>query len=47
MSSFSAFEDQPVWGATSPPAGDLVKDALKREKILQYVLVNLSISSQF
>jgi len=37
--SFSGFDsdDPPAWGITSPPTGDIVKDALRKEKILKEI----------
>jgi hypothetical protein len=35
--SASGLEDQAGWGVSSPPANDLVKDALKKEKVLECV----------
>lgn len=38
--SFSglSLDESPSWGVVSPPAGDLVKDALKKEQLLKYAL---------
>lgn len=36
--SFNVEFDDQAWGVTSPPAGDIVKDALRKEKIIKYVL---------
>jgi len=35
--SFSglSLEEPPSWGVVSPPAGDLVKDALRKEQLLR------------
>ncbi|KAG6890779.1 hypothetical protein C0995_003209 [Termitomyces sp. Mi166 len=33
--SFSSYDDAPAWGATSLEPADLVRDALKKEKLLQ------------
>jgi hypothetical protein len=38
-SSLSGFDDQPTWGVISPQSGDLVRDALRKEKVIQYVLI--------
>ena len=29
-------EDSPGWGVTSPKSGDIVRDAIKKEKVLKY-----------
>jgi short coiled-coil protein len=37
--SFSGLSlEPPSWGVVSPPASDLVKDALRKEQLLKYVL---------
>jgi hypothetical protein len=38
--SFSglSLEDSPAWGIVSPPASDLIKDALRKEQLLKYAL---------
>jgi hypothetical protein len=36
--SFSklSLDESPAWGVVSPPASDLVKDALRKEQLLKY-----------
>jgi hypothetical protein len=42
--SFPGFDDPPGWGAPiEAPSGDIVKDTLRKERILKWVL---SISSE-
>ncbi|RXW24448.1 hypothetical protein EST38_g1449 [Candolleomyces aberdarensis] len=31
-------EDSPGWGITSPKTGDIVRDAIKKEKVLKEIL---------
>ncbi|KAJ2935168.1 hypothetical protein H1R20_g1927, partial [Candolleomyces eurysporus] len=31
-------EDSPGWGVTSPKTGDIVRDAIKKEKVLKEIL---------
>ncbi|GLB38462.1 putative predicted coiled-coil protein (DUF2205) [Lyophyllum shimeji] len=37
--SFSGYslDEPPAWGAVSPPAGDLVRDAIMKEKLLKEI----------
>lgn len=39
LMSFSGYgaADSPSWGVTSPPAGDLVRDALRKEQLIKCV----------
>lgn len=32
-------EDSPGWGVTSPKSGDIVRDAIKKEKVLKYAIL--------
>ncbi|KAJ7601012.1 hypothetical protein C8J56DRAFT_911861 [Mycena floridula] len=35
--SFSGFDDNPAWGVTSPTSRDVVRDAMRKEKLIKEI----------
>ena len=47
--SFSGYslDEAPAWGLASPPTTDPIRDALRKEQILKFVLSHNSVASTF
>ena len=47
FSGYSLDDEAPAWGLSSPPTTDPIRDALRREQILKFVVPHNSVPSTF